>query len=236
MATPANPTLLPDPACLHLTQLEASENRITAVVATIAPEASCPLCQQHSEKIYSRYVRLVADLPWMGWAVRLELHTRRFFCLNEECPRQIFTERLPNVVAPYARRTSRLTDLFTLIGFALGGEAGKKLAQGMGLPTSPDTLLRLVRSAPEEAFSTPRILGVDDFSFRKRRAYGTILIDLERRVPVELLPDREAKTLKKWLEEHPGVEISAVIGEVIMQKGPKKGHPMPSRWQIVGTC
>ena len=69
----------------------------------------------------------------MGWAVRLEVHTRRFFCLNLTCPRQIFTERLPNVVAPYARRTNRLTDVLTLIGFALGGEAGKRLVDGMGL-------------------------------------------------------------------------------------------------------
>jgi transposase len=65
-----------------------------------------------------RYVREVADLPWMGCAVRLELHVRRFFCTNQDCARQIFTERLPNVVAPYARRTTRLSDILTLIGFA----------------------------------------------------------------------------------------------------------------------
>src|SRR5215469_9451628 len=126
MATPATPTLLPDPACLHLAQLEAAENSILVVVTTIASLASCPLCQHCSEQVHSRYTRLVADLPWMGWAVRLELHTRRFLCVNQECARQIFTERLPKVVAPYARRTSRLTDLFSLIGFALGGEAGRK--------------------------------------------------------------------------------------------------------------
>ena len=126
MATPATPTLLPDPSCLHLAQLEATESSILAVVTTIATEALCPLCQQCSEKVHSRYVRLVADLPWMGWAVRLELHTRRFFCQNQQCSRQVRTPRLPNVVAPYARRTTRLTDLFTLIGFALAGEAGQR--------------------------------------------------------------------------------------------------------------
>lgn len=118
-----------------------------------------------------------------------------------------FTERLPTVVAPYARRTNRLTDVFVLLGFALGGEAGKRLAAGMGLITSPDTLLRLIRAQPDEQVPTPRVLGVDDFSFCKRKRYGTILIDLEKRVPVDILPDREATTLKKWLEDHPGVEI-----------------------------
>jgi hypothetical protein len=116
------PTLLPDPTCLHLKLLDASDTAITAVVITTALKAACPVCQAYSDRVHSRYVRRVADLPWMGCAVRLELHVRRFFCSNPECKRQIFTERLPSMVAPYARRTTRLTDLLTLIGFALGGK------------------------------------------------------------------------------------------------------------------
>lgn len=203
----AESTLLPDPTCLHLRLLDASTSTITAVVATTSPEAACPLCHQPSTHIHSRYVRQIADLPWMGCVVRLELHTRRFFCVKKDCVRQVFTERLPTVVAPYARRTTRLTDVFTLIGFALGGEAGKRLATGLGLVTSPDTLLGLIRAQPEEAVPTPRVLGVDDFSFCKRKSYGTILIDLERRRPIDILPDRAAATLEKWLKEHIGVEI-----------------------------
>jgi len=143
----------------------------------------------------------------MGCAVRLQLHVRRFFCSNSECARQIFTEQLPSVAAPYARRTTRLTKVLTLIGFALGGEAGKRLASSMSLVTSPDTLLRLICSQPEEQIPTPRVLGVDDFSFCKRKTYGTILLDLERRIPIDLLPAREATPLEKWLKEHAGVEI-----------------------------
>src|SRR5690348_643166 len=141
MVRPTSPTILPDHASLHLVRLEADEQFILVVVATTSSEALCPLCRCRSQSIHSRYIRLVADLPWAGIAVRLELHVRRFFCQNKACVRQIFTERLPEVVAPYARRTIRLGDLFTLIGFALGGEAGKRLVDGMGLETSPDTLL-----------------------------------------------------------------------------------------------
>jgi transposase len=237
--TMVKPTLLPDPTCLHLKLLEASEAAITAVVTTTSEEAGCPLCHWCSTRIHSRYEREVADLPWMGCAVHLELHVRRFFCSNSECSRQIFTERLPTVVAPYARRTTRLTDIFTLIGFALGGEAGKRLAAGMNLSASSDTLLRLLRAQPEEQAPTPRVLGVDDFSFCKRRTYGTILIDLERRIPVDVLPDREAATLEKWLKAHAGVEIISRDRGGGYADGARLGAPqaqqVADRWHLLAN-
>ena len=60
---------------------------------------------------------------------------------------------------------------------------------------------------PEPKRATPRLLGVDDWAFRRRSSYGTILLDLETHQPVDLLPDRTAETLAAWLVAHPGVQL-----------------------------
>ena len=129
--------------------------------------------------------------------------------------------------------------MFTLIGFALGGEAGKRLVAGLGLVTSPDTLLRLIHAQPEEQISTPRVLGVDDFSFCKRKTYGTILLDLERRIPIDVLPDREAATLEKWLKEHAGVEVISRDRGGPYAEGARKGAPeaqqVADRWHVLAN-
>jgi transposase len=201
------PTLIPDPTRLHLDCLSAVDSIITMTVSTTGATALCPLGSRPSTRVHSRYRRTPADLPWNGTTVRLRLSARRFFCESADCTRKIFTERLPGIIAPFARRTLRLMEAFELIGFALGGEPGARVLVGLAMQTSPDTVLRTIRRAQIPNHDTPRVLGVDDWAGTRGRTYGTILVDLERRYPVDLLGDRTAETLAEWLGTHPGVEV-----------------------------
>jgi transposase len=168
--------------------------------------AWCPVCERRSQRVHSQYERTVSDLPWRGISVTLKVRSRRFFCENRECERAIFCERLPEVAA-YARKTTRLEEALMTIAFELGGEAGARVARELVLPVSPDALLERIRRAPRLGAEQVKVLGVDDWDIKKGHSYGTILVDLERHRVIDLLPERTAETLKKWLKAHPNIEV-----------------------------
>jgi transposase len=194
-------------AGLRLGDLVLTPTTAVVLLAATAPTAVCPQCGTASDRVHSRYRRTVADLPSQGRVVALRLLVRKFRCARPDCPRRIFCERLPQVLPAHARSTTRLAEAHRDIGFALGGEAGGRLAGLLHMPTSPHTLLRRVKAGSGEPAPPPRCVGIDDWAIRKGQRYGTIVIDLERRRVLDLLPGRDGQALKAWLREHPGVEL-----------------------------
>ena len=199
--------LLRAPVGSRLVRTEFDGVTLTLGIATTHPGASCPACGGESQRVHSRYTRHLADEPAFGRRVRLQMNVRRFLCHNSQCPRQVFVEPLGGLAVRHARTTTRLAQAHLAIGSALGGEAGARLAERTAMPTSPDTLLRRVRQAGARSSSSPRLVGIDDWAWRKGQRYGTIVVDLETSAIIDLLPDRDAATVSAWLAAHPGIEL-----------------------------
>ncbi len=229
--------LLPDPDQLDLESWYLEDQILRFQVRATQSRAVCPDCHSSSARIHSRYQRTLADLRCVSFRFQLLWTVRRFFCDNSTCQRVTFAEQIPAVADRYARKTKRLKEQQSRIAYENGGEPGTRLADYVSEPLSADTLLRLIRATPEKETNTPRVLGVDDWAFRKGHHYGTILVDLESRCPVDLLPERSSRALEAWLKEHPGVEIISRDRSSEYTKGATEGAPnaiqVADRWHLL---
>ncbi len=195
-------------------------------VVAIRRAAKCPLCHRRSKRVHSRYERTITDLPCAGDVVTMHLNTRRFVCRVRWCRRKIFTERFPSLVAPFARKTTRLWAQLQRNGFAMGGDPGSRHAAAAGMPVSARTLLRLVRAAPLPPIDPVVALGVDDWSQRKGHIFGTILVNLEAHKVIDLLPDRTADGLATWLESQSTIEFVTRDRAGAYAEAVRRGAPM----------
>jgi transposase len=225
------------PPELEVLATSVTEARVSLQLQFTAPIAYCPLCSSLSTRIHSRYERKLQDLPISGKVVELRLCTRKFFCQKEGCPRKIFAQQQPSCLKRYGRRLLRVCEQVICIGCEMGAKPGARICKLVGLPISASTVLRNIKGCPAIEPATPTVLGIDDFAFRKRETYGTILVDLEKRKPIDLLPDREGKTLEAWLLAHPGVAIvsrdrSSVYAHAISRACPNAVQ-VADRWHLL---
>ena len=224
------------PVGLRLEHAAVTDRGVSLMLETMGRAARCPLCGESSVRIHSRYSRTATDLPWRGLPVTLKILTRKFFCGNAKCERRIFCERLPEVAA-HARKTSCLEEALLAIVLKLGGRAGTRLAAELGLVVGRDALLSRAKQAAPTQAGKVKVLGIDDFAFRRGARYGTILVDLQRRKVVDLLPERSQESLVAWLKRHPRVETATRDRSNIYREALTKGAPdatqVADRWHLL---
>ncbi|MGO7770438.1 ISL3 family transposase [Rhizobium ruizarguesonis] len=196
------------PAGLIVESSDESNGVIIVSARAAADRRSCPLCNRMSDRVHSRYVRIIADLPCAGTKVQLRLSARRFICEMTFCRRRIFVERFGELVVPErSRRTARLDTVVHHLGLALGGRPAAAFAKRLMIPVSNYTLIRAVRRKSMTQDDALNVVGVDDWAFRRNHRYGTVVCDLEKRRIIKLLPDREIATVSTFLAQHPEIAI-----------------------------
>lgn len=232
-----NELIFPAEMPLWIEQITKTDTQIDIYAHLQKTQECCPNCQTVSTAVHGRYWRHPQDLPWLGLTVRLHLEVQRFACGEQGCDRKTFAARMTELLPGRARRTTRLKEQHLVTAYLLGGEAGRRLLQVLGMPISGDTLIRDIRQSGEAPPATVRVVGVDDWALKKGQTYGTILVDLETQQPIELLGTRETEDVTTWFQAHPEIEVvSRDRGKEYIKaatNGAPQAEQVADRWHLL---
>ena len=213
------------PASLGLDTIEVQDQTITVHVHATSPSAACPRCGTTGSRIHSRYQRTIADVAFGGRALKLKLRVRKWICPDTACPQQIFAERFPDLVQRYARMTDRLTTALQSVGVTTNAADAARIVTSLGMPTSAKTIIRRVLQLPVPPEDKVRVVGIDEWAWKKGHRYGTVLVNLEQHRVLDLLPDRCVETTKTWLHHHPEIAIVSRDRGKLFREAAQAGAP-----------
>ncbi|WP_405803646.1 ISL3 family transposase [Streptomyces sp. NBC_00210] len=221
---------------VQVSGIQSSRDELVVEVASTGRPGRCPDCLRRAKRVHSLYQRRLAERPVGSRQVVVRLTVRRFFCDGKSCPRKTFAEQVGGLTERYCRSSVGLKSWLKAIAEQSGGRAGERLCRQLRLAAGRTRLLGLLEAplVPERA---PRVLGVDEFAFRKGRTYGTILVDVETARVVDVLPDRTSETFSAWLREHPGAEIICRDRASTYSRAVKEAAPQATevadRWHLL---
>lgn len=231
------PVALALPNGLAVAEIEMIDEVLTLTAVSVQMRPCCPLCGVCASRVHSRYIRRLTDLPCGGQRVCLLVCVRKFFCQISTCARKIFAERLTPFVEPWARVTRRLYQIVQVLGLATGGRLGVRVTDRLGIQTCRTTILRRIMALPTLPVEHVSELGIDDFSFRRGRKFGTILVDMQSHQTIDLLPDRKKETAAAWMSAHPEIDAGRVgIAAATMLLRQPVVLPKPSSVRTGSTC
>lgn len=187
--------------------VQRMNDKVVLSVQSITKFCPCPGCDISSNKLHSYYYREIKDLPAFNHKVCLHVRARKWYCLNMDCNRKIFTERFEHHFKRYKRTSDRLREKLLKIALMVGGNPGQRLCYTLNIITSSSTLIRLIHGQDVPAPAIAHAVGIDDWAFKKGINYGTAIVDLEQHRIVDLLPDREALTIENWFKARPEVAV-----------------------------
>ncbi|MEW2576885.1 transposase [Streptomyces syringium] len=217
--------LFPSITDVAVLSVDVNNETVRIEACCTAAGAVCPGCGGWSSRVHGSYLRFPADSPSAGRRVMLCLRVRRFTCGNALRDRRTFVEQVPGLTRRFGRWTERLRSTLAAVGLALAGRAGARMAGVFGVSVSRSTVLRMVAALPDPELPDPRVVGVDEYATRKGRVYGTVLVDVETRRPMDLLPNREASSVAVWLAERPGIEVVCRDRAPFFAEGATAGAP-----------
>ncbi|MFF3699037.1 ISL3 family transposase [Streptomyces sp. NPDC002221] len=221
---------------VRLERVSVSAEVLCVEAAACGPPPRCPDCRARVRRVHSAYERSLGERPLGGQQLVVRLRVRRFFCDRPLCRRRTFVEQVDGLSERYRRSSLGLKQWLRAVAIGLGGRAGERLCRKLHLAAGRSRLLELLE-APPVPDRAPRVLGVDEFAFRRGRRYGTLLVDIETGRPVDVLPDRTSETFAAWLTDHPGVEIVCRDRATAYTRAIKEAAPhaleIADRWHLL---